>query len=137
MNAYLSRGGVAIYLLDDFNYRERPDLCINIEGHFESITVEIDAKQGRHNLIISEIYRVPNTNERSSIERYDEMVTGFGRTKCDIIIGSDLNFDFNKVNNNRNTSDLLDVFFTAGVLPTVKRPTRITHTSATVIDNIL
>ena len=97
----LSRCGVAIYLLDDFNYRERPDLCINIEGHFESITVEIDAKQGRHNLIISEIYRVPNTNVRSSIERYDEMVTGFGRTKCDIIIGSDLNF--NKVNTNRNS----------------------------------
>ena len=62
-----------------------------MEGHFESITVEVDAKQCRHNLIISEIYRVPNTNERTSIERYDEMVTGFGRTKCDIIIGSDLN----------------------------------------------
>ena len=61
---------------------------------------------------------------------------GFSRTKCDIIIGSDLNFDFNKVNNNRNTSDLLDIFFTAGVLPTVKRPTRITHTSATVIYNM-
>ena len=56
---------------------------------------------------------MPNTNERSSIERYDEIVTGFVRTKCDIIIGSDLNFDFNKVNNNRNTSDIIDVFFTA------------------------
>ena len=58
----LSRCGVAIYLLDDFNHRERPDLYKNIEGHFESITVEIDVKQGRHNLIIAEIYRVPNTN---------------------------------------------------------------------------
>ena len=29
-----SKGAVAIDLLDDFDYRERPDLCINIEGHF-------------------------------------------------------------------------------------------------------
>ena len=35
-------------------------MCINIEGQFESITVEIDAKHGKHNLIISEIYRVSN-----------------------------------------------------------------------------
>ena len=36
----------------------------------------------------------------------------------------------------KNTSDLLKVFFTAGILPTVSRPNRITPTSATVIDNL-
>ena len=41
-----------------------------------------------------------------------------------------------KVDTNQNVSDLLNVFFTHGLLPTVKRPTRITHTSSTVIDNI-
>ena len=52
------------------------------------------------------------------------------------MIGTDQNFDYMKVNVNKNISDLLNVFFTSGVLPTVKRPTRITHTSATFIDNI-
>ena len=41
-----------------------------------------------------------------------------------------------KVHTNRNVSEVLDMFFTAGVLPTVRRPTRGTHTSFTVIDNI-
>ena len=61
------------------------------------------------------------------------MLSGSNR---DIIIGTDQNFDYMKVNEHKNTSDLLNVFFTAGILPTVSRPTRITHTSATVIDNL-
>ena len=40
-------GGVAMYISDDFNFKERPDLCINVEGHFESITLEIETKQLR------------------------------------------------------------------------------------------
>ena len=35
-----------------------------------------------------------------------------------------------------NVSDLLDLFFTLGTLPTVKYPTRITHSSATLIGNV-
>ncbi len=52
------------------------------------------------------------------------------------MIGSDMNVDYMKVNTNKNASDLLNVFFTLGILPTVKRPTRITHTSSTAIDNL-
>ena len=64
------------------------------------------------------------------------MVTALGHTKCDLMIGTDQNFDYMKVDTNQNVSDLLNVFFTQGLLPTVKRPTRITHTSSTIIDNI-
>ena len=52
----LSRGGVAIYILKGLNFKEKPDLCINIEGQFESLTVEIEDRQGKGSLIISEIY---------------------------------------------------------------------------------
>ena len=108
----LTRGGVAIYLLNDINYKERQDLCIHLEGQFESIAVEVETKNSKHNIIIAEIYRVPNTNERLSIERYDQMVTALGHTKCDLMIGTDQNFDYMKVDTNQNVSDLLNVFFT-------------------------
>ncbi len=81
-------------------------------------------------------YRIPNTNERLSIERYDQMVTSLCNTKCSLMIGSDMNMDYMKVHTNKNASDILNVFFTSGVLPTVKRPTRITHTRSTAIDNL-
>ena len=79
---------------------------------------------------------MPKTNERISIERYDEFVTKLCQTKIDLIIGTDQYFDLMKVPRNRNVSDVFDVFFTTGVLPIVRRPTRVTQTSATVIDNI-
>ena len=52
------------------------------------------------------------------------------------MIGTDQNFAYMKVDANQNVSDPLNVFFTWGLLPTVKRPTQITHTSSTVIDDI-
>ena len=132
----LSKGGVAMYILNEFNFREIPDLVTNIEGEFECICAEIEVKQDKRNLIIAEIYRIPNTNERQSIARYDEVMSSLVNTKCDILLGTNQNFDYVKVNSNANVSELLDVFFTQGILPTVTKPTRITHSSATLIDNI-
>ena len=111
-------------------------MSINVEGEFESIVLEIQSKYNKPNIIVSEIYRIPNTNERLSIERFEHIVTALSNSKCDIIIGSDQNIDYKNVNKNKNASDLLDAFFASGILPTIKRPTRITHTSATIIDNL-
>ena len=55
---------------------------------------------------------------------------------AEIVIGTDQNMDYMKVDSNTHVSDLLDVFITNGVLPTITRPTRINHTSATLIDNM-
>ena len=71
-----------------------------------------------------------------SIERFDQIVTALSNSQCDIIIGSDQNIDYKNVSTNTNASNLLDIFFTSGILPTIKRPTRITHTSAAIIDNL-
>ena len=86
-----------------------------MEGQFESIAVEVETKNSKHNIIIAEIYRVPNTNEQLSIERYDQMVTALDHTKCDLMIGNDQTFDYVKVDTNQNVSDLLNVFFTHGL----------------------
>ena len=53
-----------------------------------------------------------------------------------VVIGTDQNFDLLKVNNHRQTSNLIDRAFDSGLIPTITKPTRITSTSATLIDNI-
>jgi len=132
----LTRGGVGIYILHGITYNERTDLCINVEGEYESIALEIIDRFYKQKIIVAEIYRVPNTNEILSIQRYEQMLENIcDYSKC-IVIGTDQNFDYKKVDEEQNTSDLLDVFFTRGVLPTVYRPTRVTHTSCTIIDNV-
>ena len=53
-----------------------------------------------------------------------------------IIVGTDQNFDYLKIDNHKNTEDLLNTFMSNGLIPTITKPTCITDTSATLIDNI-
>ncbi|KAK2151928.1 hypothetical protein LSH36_345g01019 [Paralvinella palmiformis] len=55
---------------------------------------------------------------------------------CDQILATDQNFDFAKINTQTNTSDLFDIFYSRNFIPTITKPTRITPSSTTIIDNI-
>ena len=127
-------GGVGIYISTKFQYTMRDDIAINVESEFESIFVEINDKSQK--LIVGEIYRVPNTNEILSIERYESITHRLDDFVGDVIIGSDQNFNFINAHVHRNTSLLLDNFIASGFIPTITKPTRITHSTSTLIDNI-
>ena len=49
----------------------------------------------------------------------------------------DFNIDLLKVGDHRPTHDYLELIFSYSSLPTIYKPTRITKTTATIIDNIL
>ena len=49
----------------------------------------------------------------------------------------DFNIDLLKVDDHRPTHDYLELIFSYSLLPTIYKPTRITETTATIIDNIL
>ena len=128
------RGGVALYIKENIHFSERTDLSINIEGEFESIFIE--AKSNKHRFIVGEIYRTPGTNTHMSIERYQQTLDKLDLEHCDIYLGTDQNFDYTKMNINRSTAELFETFYSRGYLPTITKPTRITKTTATLIDNI-
>ena len=48
----------------------------------------------------------------------------------------DINSDLLKVEENRHTNDIINYMFSSSFYPLISRPTRITSTSATLIDNI-
>ena len=54
-----------------------------------------------------------------------------------IIIGLDHNLDFLKADKHHATNDFIQNNLDFGLIPTITRPTRITNTSATLIDNII
>ena len=107
---------------------------INIEGEFESIFMEISCND--FSSIFGEIYRVPNTSEITSLKHYETILSKFQHIKKDIVLGTDQNFDYLKYKNHTNSAELMNIFFNAVFLPTITKPTRITHTTATLIDNI-
>ncbi len=130
----LKGGGVAIYIRETIKYKNRDDISIFQEGEFESVFIEAEIF-GRE-IIIGEVYRTPNTPEKISVERYETILDKLRGTKKNVIIGTDQNFDYLKLDIHSNTQDLLNKFVSTGLLPTINKPTRITHTSATLIDNL-
>ena len=49
----------------------------------------------------------------------------------------DFNIDLLKVDDQRPTHDYRELVFSYSLLPTIYKPTRITETTATIVDNIL
>ena len=64
---------MAIFINNNHNYQSREDLEIFVSGEFESIFVEIQEKYGNRGTIVGDIYRVPNTSEITSINRYENI----------------------------------------------------------------
>ena len=66
-------GGVAIYIRDNIPFHVREDFGYFIEDEFDSIFIET-TQSGLKNSIIGEIYRVPNSNEKLSVERFKRIL---------------------------------------------------------------
>ena len=129
-----SGGGVGIFINKRLKYKSRSDITIFNEGIFESIFLEI--KSNKKNIIVGSVYRIPNTNEKLFIDKYNQIMSKLSLENKDVIIGADQNMDFLKYGVHTNTANFLNTNLNYGILPTINKPTRVTHTSATLIDNI-
>jgi hypothetical protein len=127
-------GGVAIYVHDRFQATICETVTLNIDSDFETIFVRI--VENNVSLMIGEIYRTPSSNAKQSIERYNDILGALLDFKCDVIIGTDQNFDYARIETSNNTKCLLNNFISAGFLPVITLPTRRTYNTATIIDNI-
>jgi len=127
-------GGVGMYIHNNIVYKLRPDLAPHNEGSFETIFIEVLNSDKRY--IIGEVYRPPNAHLQTSINNYEETLMNINQTKLESIIGTDQNLDYMKINEHKKTQDLLHIFFNNGYLPTIIKPTRITHNTSTLIDNL-
>ena len=127
-------GGVGMYISDTYNYITRDGISLFVEHVFESVFVEVLVNH-TVNIIVGEMYRVPNSNRHLSIQYYEDIISKLQYENKEVILGTDQNFDY--LNSTcAHSKHLLETYFSAGFIPTITRPTRITHASATLIDNI-
>ena len=127
-------GGVAIYIHNSIEFKERLDLKYWINDKIESIFVELELHRKR--VIVGEIYRVPNAGEHESINHYSHILRLISETRHDAIIGTDQNLDLCKLGTKSSVGQFLNEFLNYGFLPCNEHPTRVTFDSATAIDNI-
>ena len=130
-----SKGGVSMLIRSHLRYSIREDLRIFEEGKFESIFIEISRKH-KPNAVVGEIYRVPGTNETDFLENYSILLNKIRSEHKKIIIGTDQNLDFLRIKTHSNTQKFFELNLLNNLVPTIYKPTRITHSTATLIDNI-
>lgn len=126
-------GGVAIYIKDSLKYKrmvefERPDL--------EAIWVQLNTLEGK--VLLSSLYRPPDkAGGPPPAEFWDKLDTVIDDIKSTnvkyLYLLGDLNADFNTANGKR----LHTLCLGQNLHCLVEEPTRITQTSATVLDQIL
>ena len=133
------RGGVALFIKDTVDFKIRNDLSVFIPHVYESIVIEISPESGKK-IIVGVIYR-PNTAPRADMDIFTttlhEIIDQINMEhKLGVIMG-DMNVDLLKYSSHDATDTYVDGIFSRGFIPRIFKPTRITHTSATLIDHII
>ena len=83
------------------------------------------------------LYRQPaNENIARFLLLLEKWLEKYDKRSNQIIITGDTNLDLLKFETHNKTSEYLDLLTAHGLLPNITKPTRIKHTSATLIDHI-
>lgn len=102
---------------------------------FESLFIKVSQPKLR-NLLLGVIYRPPGQPLQMFNEEFDRLLAEITLTKQEIIILGDFNIDLLKASQHPYTNLFLDTISSYNLLPAIERPTRITDSSHTLIDNI-
>ena len=126
-------GGVGIFISDKLKYKHRPDLEIETDT-IEHCIVELKLKNEK--MLMCSGYRVPGQNPGKFVNEYEELICHMNKTGLPVIIGLDHNLDLLKQKNHNPTLQFVEKNLDLNMVPCMNKPTRITKSSATLIDNI-
>jgi hypothetical protein len=135
-------GGVGLFIHNKFSYEILKIQSSFIPGVYESIWAKVEVSKGKYK-IIGNIYRphsAPLADVARAITIHQNIIQYLKSNKnhknCTIQILSDFNVNILNFAQHELTNNYLESMFSDGLLPVITRPTRIHHTSATLIDHI-
>ena len=127
-------GGVGIYINNKYDYVIRSDLSKNTP-EYDSLFIELKIRN-RKSVVIGCLYRTPNTNAKPFIDSMNNYLDIMDTDNKDIYIMGDFNLNLLNADVHENTNTFLNVMFAHNLYPIIDKPTRISCSSSTLIDNI-
>ena len=134
-------GGVGFYTKQNLSYCISDKYSIMNDKIFESLFVDIFLNTGtqkKDKFTIGTIYRSPNQNTDTNAQFIDSLypiVQTISKAKTPAVITGDFNYNLLEYQN-QHMSNFIDVMYEHSFFPTITKPTRITASSATVLDHI-
>ena len=134
LNNSRNKGGLALFIRENFNnFFERVDLRYKTD-HLESLFVEIT--QSSKNIICGIIYHRPGSDSNLFARDIENILSIIGGENKSIFMFGDYNVNLLKGPANANVRSMVDVFSSFNMFNTITKPTRVTGTSATIIDHV-
>ena len=128
---------MAVCVQDHVYFKEISDLSYFDE---DCETVFIEMKKGHqlqnHNVIIGVIYRPPNQDISSFNDKTSNIVNVVRRENKTCYFLGDYNINILNYESHAQTAQFVDLISSNVYFPLITRPSRVTATSATLIDNI-
>ena len=130
-----SGGGVGLFIKNSIEFLRRKDLEINNEL-IESVFVEVPVCESlsSRKVIIGVVYRPPGTSLKDFEEALSSILSKIDKRLCYLL--GDWNFNLLAYDSHNDTTACIDSLYSYGYSPLINRPTRVTNSSATIIDNI-
>ena len=126
-------GGVVLYVHNSLNFKILKKQSTN-SNDLECACIEIVRKNAK-NIIVSCIYRPPRRDSHKFLEDIKTLICK-NQEKPLFLLG-DLNINSLDYSINTNVRDFFNLIFQNGIFPLINRPTRVTKSSATIIDHVL
>ena len=130
-------GGIGFFVKNGASYKSSADLTI-FDNYSESVFIEIynSMFDSDRNILIAVVYRHPNTDIKVFIDVMKEFLENVQSEIKGLYLVGDYNINLLNVDYHSLTADFNDTIYNNDLVPLITRPTRVTETSATLIDNI-
>lgn len=125
-------GGVGIFLKLGLDYTLF-DNALSTDDVSECLCIEI--KFHNSSAIIFAIYRPPNSDPYHLIHQLDLAFSNLKSSSKVYLVG-DFNLDLTKAGSDKSVAAFYDLLASFNFAPLISQPTRVTHSSSSVIDNI-
>ena len=126
-------GGVAIFVLEDINFKLRDDLTFS-KDCLELIFVELHC--GASSILIGCVYRPPGTSFEEFLENMENIIHLVSRERKLVFIGGDFNINLFEYGNQQMCNTFLDMLLSEDFVPTISKTTRLSTDCESLIDNI-
>ena len=126
-------GGVCILTRDDLKIRRRTDLEID-SNVLANVVAEL--KGDKDPKIPASCYSAPNSCQTEFLACYNSLLSKLAKQSKNVVIGLDHNLDLLKSSIHKNTHDFPESNIESRLLPCITKPTRVTHSTASLIDNL-
>ena len=124
-------GGVSIFVHDSIVLLKKLDGFRN-----DSIeTIMIEAKHKNKQFVVTEVYRPPGTDNAKFKQSLAIIINKSAKYETSFMCG-DLNYDLLKLHLHKPSEDVSEFLLSNGYLLLINKPTHVTHSTSTLIDNI-